>query len=151
MIRIASYKALYRLFGGFVADVVAAIDQVWYKYLKVNKLPVAGWVSVCEWFGFKSHKLILSKKWNAWMSVCEWFGFKSRKLILSKKWKIFFVLFVDLSNELLYGSFLLPSNLVTSHFKETSSCMFLIWLSREETVDNFLLDTPILAVYGIKH
>jgi len=26
--RIAVYKALYRLFGGFVADVVAAIDQV---------------------------------------------------------------------------------------------------------------------------
>ena len=26
------YKALYRLFGGFVADVVAAIDQV-YKYI----------------------------------------------------------------------------------------------------------------------
>lgn len=28
MSRIAVYKALYRLFGGFVADVVAAIDQV---------------------------------------------------------------------------------------------------------------------------
>jgi hypothetical protein len=28
MFRIAVYKALYRLFGGFVADVVAAIDQV---------------------------------------------------------------------------------------------------------------------------
>lgn len=26
--RIAVYKALYRLFGGFVADVVAAIEQV---------------------------------------------------------------------------------------------------------------------------
>lgn len=26
--RIAVYKALYRIFGGFVADVVAAIDQV---------------------------------------------------------------------------------------------------------------------------
>lgn len=25
------YKALYRLFGGFIADVVAAIDQVCYK------------------------------------------------------------------------------------------------------------------------
>jgi hypothetical protein len=32
MFRIAVYKALYRLFGGFVADVVAAIDQV-YKYM----------------------------------------------------------------------------------------------------------------------
>jgi hypothetical protein len=28
MTRIAVYKALYRLFGGFIADVVAAIDQV---------------------------------------------------------------------------------------------------------------------------
>lgn len=28
--RIAVYKALYRIFGGFVADVVAAIDQVLY-------------------------------------------------------------------------------------------------------------------------
>lgn len=25
------YKALYRLFGGFIADVVAAIDQVCYN------------------------------------------------------------------------------------------------------------------------
>lgn len=29
MFRIAVYKALYRLFGGFIADVVAAIDQVY--------------------------------------------------------------------------------------------------------------------------
>ena len=28
MSRIAVYKALYRIFGGYVADVVAAIDQV---------------------------------------------------------------------------------------------------------------------------
>lgn len=28
LLRIAVYKALYRLFGGFVADVVAAIEQV---------------------------------------------------------------------------------------------------------------------------
>jgi hypothetical protein len=33
MFRIAVYKALYRLFGGFVADVVAAIDQVYNKYM----------------------------------------------------------------------------------------------------------------------
>lgn len=32
MYRIAVYKALYRLFGGFVADVVAAIDQVCLYY-----------------------------------------------------------------------------------------------------------------------
>ena len=35
--RIAVYKALYRLFGGFVADVVAAIDQV-YKYIYLGLL-----------------------------------------------------------------------------------------------------------------
>jgi hypothetical protein len=27
-VRIAVYKVLYKLFGGYVADVVAAIDQV---------------------------------------------------------------------------------------------------------------------------
>lgn len=33
------YKALYRLFGGFIADVVAAIDQVCYK-LMVEKYKI---------------------------------------------------------------------------------------------------------------
>lgn len=38
MFRIAVYKALYRLFGGFVADVVAAIDQVCNTtMIKINK------------------------------------------------------------------------------------------------------------------
>jgi hypothetical protein len=30
LFRIAVYKVLYRLFGGYVSDVVAAIDQVHY-------------------------------------------------------------------------------------------------------------------------
>lgn len=34
--RIAVYKALYRLFGGFVADVVAAIDQVFHKQSRMK-------------------------------------------------------------------------------------------------------------------
>ncbi|KAH0917053.1 hypothetical protein HID58_024713 [Brassica napus] len=37
--RIAVYKALYRLFGGFVADVVAAIDQVELKLTSPNSPP----------------------------------------------------------------------------------------------------------------
>jgi len=31
------YKALYRLFGGFVADVVAAIEQVTDLYVNIRK------------------------------------------------------------------------------------------------------------------
>jgi len=36
--RIAVYKALYRLFGGFVADVVAAIDQVYKNIIYTHSL-----------------------------------------------------------------------------------------------------------------
>jgi hypothetical protein len=35
LLRIAVYKVLYRLFGGYVADVVAAIDQV-YEAIYLN-------------------------------------------------------------------------------------------------------------------
>ncbi|CAI9285467.1 unnamed protein product [Lactuca saligna] len=38
--RIAVYKALYRLFGGFVADVVAAIDQAVYDGVDILNLSV---------------------------------------------------------------------------------------------------------------
>ncbi|MFS7946239.1 putative cucumisin [Helianthus anomalus] len=38
--RIAVYKALYGMFGGFVADVVAAIDQAVYDGVDILNLSV---------------------------------------------------------------------------------------------------------------
>ena len=46
--RIAVYKALYRLFGGFVADVVAAIDQVGGVVCVLILFLLLSWLSYLE-------------------------------------------------------------------------------------------------------